>query len=67
MNDLVYSLGITGLSKSQVSEMARDPAARGPTGVKLVTRDAHAGLVTAAGATPPGGAGSDADPITQRT
>lgn len=129
MDDLVKSLGITGLSKSQVSEMAkdldeqvqqfrtrpldqgpytfvaadaltmkvreggrvvkvaclvatgvnadgyreilglqvtssedgagwltffRDLVARGLTGVKLVTSDAHAGLVAAAGATLPG-------------
>jgi len=32
----------------------RDLAARGHTGVKLVTSDAHAGLVAAAGATLPG-------------
>lgn len=32
----------------------RDLVARGLTGVKLVTSDAHAGLVAAAGATLPG-------------
>jgi transposase-like protein len=34
----------------------RDLVARGLTGVKLVTSDAHAGLVTAIGATLPGAA-----------
>jgi putative transposase len=59
MEKLVESLGITRLSKSQVSEMAKDLdelTARGLTGVQLVTSDAHAGLVTAIGATLPGAA-----------
>lgn len=64
MDKLVQALGITGLSRSQVSVMAtelgwaffRDLTARGLTGVKLVTSDAHAGLVAAIGATLPGAA-----------
>ena len=70
MEKLVESLGITRLSRSQVSEMARDLdarwriagwlaffrdlTARGLSGVALVTSDAHRGLVEAIGATLPG-------------
>jgi putative transposase len=45
----------------------RDLVARGLTGVKLVTSDAHAGLVAAIGATLSGGRGSAAAPTTRRT
>jgi putative transposase len=45
----------------------RDLTARGLTGVRLVTSDAHRGLVEAIGATLPGAACSDAAPTTRRT
>jgi transposase-like protein len=45
----------------------RDLTARGLTGVRLVTSDAHRGLVEAIGATLPAPPGSDAAPITRRT
>ncbi len=77
MEKLVETLGITRLSKSQVSVMARDLdaqveafrtrpldagpytflaalTARGPSGVALVTSDAHRALAEAIGATLPG-------------
>jgi transposase-like protein len=62
MEKLVEQLGITRLSKSQVSVMARagwlaffrDLSVRGLSGVSLVTSDAHTGLVAALGATLPG-------------
>jgi putative transposase len=44
----------------------RDLTARGLSGVRLVTSDAHAGLVAAIGATLPGRAGRDAAPTPPR-
>ena len=45
----------------------RDLTARGLSGVKLVTSDAHAGLVAAIGATLPGARGNGAAPTTPPT
>ena len=66
MDKLVKTLGINALSKSQVSRMAgaetkeawntflADLVARGLGGVRLVTSDAHPGLVEAITANLPG-------------
>ena len=79
----MQSLGITGLSKSQVSVMARDldelvrdfrerpldegPYNRGLNGVALVTSDAHVGLVEGIGANLPVRPLNGAESTTQPT
>ena len=60
-------LGLKAASSEGVARwlaIFRDLAAKGLIGVKLVTSDAHAGLVAATAATLPGAAGTAAEPTT---